>query len=138
MAVLPWPLPLPSSLSGWSRSRWFWPGLLFSYCLLVFWLSSRPMLPAPELFRWQDKLYHAIGYAVMAGLAWASFRPYLSLRALLWCVPLFCLIYGISDEFHQSFVPERRADIADVAADLFGALLLTVVRWRGEFKGSSR
>ncbi|MCA9424620.1 MAG: VanZ family protein, partial [Candidatus Omnitrophica bacterium] len=33
-------------------------------------------------------------------------------------------LYGISDEFHQSFVPERTSDIFDWFADLVGASLL--------------
>ena len=31
-------------------------------------------------------------------------------------------LYGISDEIHQSFVPFREAEVADVVADMIGAL----------------
>lgn len=34
----------------------------------------------------------------------------------------FCVIYAISDEIHQYFVPDRVCDIADVAVDTLGAL----------------
>ncbi len=30
-------------------------------------------------------------------------------------------LYGISDEIHQSFVPFREAEVADVIADILGA-----------------
>ena len=30
-------------------------------------------------------------------------------------------LYGISDEVHQSFVPFREAEVADVIADMLGA-----------------
>ena len=30
-------------------------------------------------------------------------------------------LYGISDEFHQIFVPERTAEIADAVCDFFGS-----------------
>jgi len=30
-------------------------------------------------------------------------------------------LYGISDEIHQSFVPFREAEVADVIADMLGA-----------------
>ena len=31
--------------------------------------------------------------------------------------------YGMTDEYHQRFVAMRESDIADVAADAFGALV---------------
>jgi VanZ family protein len=34
---------------------------------------------------------------------------------------LFCIVYAISDEFHQLFVPGRGAQISDVIIDSFGA-----------------
>ncbi len=34
---------------------------------------------------------------------------------------LSATLYGISDEIHQSFVPFREADVADVIADTIGA-----------------
>jgi VanZ family protein len=42
-------------------------------------------------------------------------------------IVLFCIIYGISDEFHQSFIPGRFPNIWDVLADGLGAL--RVVGW---------
>ena len=36
---------------------------------------------------------------------------------------LLAIVYGVSDEWHQSFVPERSADAADVLADAIGALV---------------
>jgi len=79
------------------------------------------MLPVPMMFNMQDKLMHACAYAVMAGLCWMSFCHRFSLPVLRAIVPLFCLCYGISDEWHQSFIPGRDASIGDVAADLTGA-----------------
>jgi VanZ family protein len=35
--------------------------------------------------------------------------------------------YGVSDEWHQSFVPTRHADIRDLRADAWGAFAATVV-----------
>jgi VanZ family protein len=32
-------------------------------------------------------------------------------------------LYGLSDEWHQSFVPARYAEAGDVLADLLGGLL---------------
>ena len=35
---------------------------------------------------------------------------------------VFCLLYAISDEVHQYFVPGRSGQVSDVALDTFGAL----------------
>ena len=32
-----------------------------------------------------------------------------------------CILYGIGDEFHQSFIPGRFASVADLIADTLGA-----------------
>jgi VanZ family protein len=43
---------------------------------------------------------------------------------------LLCLLYGMSDEFHQSFVPDRTPSVLDVAADTIGACIGIVIRTR--------
>jgi VanZ family protein len=43
---------------------------------------------------------------------------------------LFCLLFGISDEFHQAFIPGRVVSAWDVAADSFGALLVVCLWYR--------
>jgi VanZ family protein len=37
--------------------------------------------------------------------------------------------YGVSDEFHQRFVPGRTADVRDVAADAIGASAAALGAW---------
>jgi VanZ family protein len=72
-----------------------------------------------------DKLAHALVYGVLAATAIFAFsaryresRPAMAMVA----TTLFCLCYGISDEFHQSFVPGRNPSGFDVLADACGAL----------------
>ena len=36
---------------------------------------------------------------------------------------LFCILYGVSDEIHQMFVPHRYADLTDVLSDAAGAAI---------------
>jgi VanZ family protein len=40
-------------------------------------------------------------------------------------VIIFCLLYGVSDEFHQSFIANRSPDPLDLIADVFGAALVS-------------
>ena len=50
-------------------------------------------------------------------------QKYLLNSRVFWAVFLFCLFYGISDEFHQSFVIGRVSDWKDVLADTIGGSL---------------
>ena len=43
-------------------------------------------------------------------------------RFLLLLLIVFCIVYGISDEIHQIFVPSRSSDIFDVIADSIGSI----------------
>ena len=42
---------------------------------------------------------------------------------------VIAVLYGVSDEFHQSFVPGRTPDAADVLADAVGAALALTAAW---------
>jgi VanZ family protein len=95
--------------------------LLF-YCAVIYWLSDQPSLPLPMLFEYQDKLHHFTAYFIMGVLAWRNFRHYVASPVTLKIVSiLFCSLYGISDEWHQSFVVGRTADSLDWVADTLGA-----------------
>lgn len=101
---------------------------LIAYCGLIYWLSDQPSLPVPMLFPHQDKLHHAIAYSIMAVLAWRNLKPIIKRPYLLILMSVFfCSFYGLSDEWHQSFIKGRQADIVDWLADTVGALLATLV-----------
>jgi VanZ family protein len=77
-----------------------------------------------------DKSWHGIGYAILCGAllrALAAGR----LHGVTWtraaAAVILTTLYGISDEFHQSFVPGRSPDRVDVAADFLGAALAVAV-----------
>jgi VanZ family protein len=90
--------------------------------LFIFAASSVPGSQVPG--RLWDKLAHSLVYAALgmfyllplargrlSGVTW---------RAVAGAIALSCL-YGISDEFHQRFVPDRTPDVMDVVADTIGA-----------------
>ena len=96
---------------------------------LIFAISSmkQPPLPMPE-FEWLtiDKLYHFIEYAILGGLLTRAFvkaRPSAVPSKLIWFVAaVLSILYGASDEWHQTFVPGRFATLADWVADVFGSI----------------
>ncbi|MBI4595389.1 MAG: VanZ family protein [Candidatus Tectomicrobia bacterium] len=99
---------------------------VIAYGGFIFYLSSRP---APEFlpsFNASDKLYHTAAYVVMCMLWRWAFQPYRSFnyhgKAWAWAIGL-TILYGISDEIHQSFIPSREADVLDVLSDALGAFL---------------
>jgi VanZ family protein len=77
------------------------------------------------------KAAHFTEYAILALLAARAFRT--SSRELLrqrwfWISLLFVVVYALSDEYHQSFVPSRTASIYDSMIDSAGGL--TALVWR--------
>ncbi|HHD82679.1 MAG TPA: VanZ family protein [Bacteroidetes bacterium] len=110
---------------------------LVLYCSFIFWLSSKPTLPAPMLFTHQDKIFHMGAYFIMGILAWRFFNDLFAKPIIVFLVSLcFSSIYGISDEWHQSHVPGREADILDWLADTLGAItaLVAIQLTRRKFK----
>ena len=101
--------------------------LLTLYCSLIYWLSNQQTLPSPDLFDNEDKFQHLLAYFVMGLFAWRAFGHYISRRERLSVVCFsFCLVYGLSDEWHQSFVVGRDASALDWLADSIGGLLATI------------
>lgn len=94
------------------------------FCLVIFLLSSIPgsSIPFPKRF---NKLYHFLEYAVLGALLFPAVRSSFGLggaKAVMVAFA-FSLLYGISDEWYQSFVPGRFASLGDVVADGLGGLL---------------
>jgi VanZ family protein len=103
---------------------------LLLYCLFIYWLSDQSTLKSPFDFGfdYQDKLYHAGAYAIMGLLAWRSFKHLVSSPIILALLSIaFCSLYGLSDEWHQSFIAGRESDSADWVADSSGALLAVML-----------
>ncbi len=92
----------------------------------IFYLSSRSRLPDVGIhFNSMDKVEHAIAYAGWAfifSMAARATWPRLGFLAGAGVAWLAGTSYGASDEIHQIFVPDRTADVADLAADAAGAL----------------
>jgi len=113
------------------RSVMFHRFLAASWMAMIFGLSSQSRLPAQALFSGQDKWEHGLAYALLSWLLAGAFAlrgalpPARATAALLLTV-----FYGVGDEWHQSFVSGRTADVGDVIADTAGALFTAACLWR--------
>lgn len=86
-------------------------------------------------FTWDDKVQHAFAYGTLALLTYQVAMAALSRRMAR--LPLMALVfawvalYGLSDEWHQSFVAGRDASGWDLLADAVGgALVLAAIALR--------
>lgn len=106
---------------------------LVSYCAIIYYISSLPSPPTPDLgFEWGDKIIHAGAFGLMGLLAIRAARWFAEGKMLIrWIIlgVIFCIIYAALDELHQSYVPGRDADIMDWVADTTGAILAGVGVW---------
>jgi len=80
--------------------------------------------------RLPDTLTHGTGYLALGLLVSRAAsgglgRRLSSGRAVV--VVILCTLYGVSDEFHQSFVAGRDASVWDVVKDFGGATLATLL-----------
>jgi VanZ family protein len=100
--------------------------LLLWMALLTYW-SNQPALPidqpsvANALHNLQHRIAHLFAYGLLGLLAYGAIpegtpkRPLLALG--------IASAFGITDEFHQSFIPGRRAAIDDWLLDTAAAAL---------------
>jgi VanZ family protein len=97
---------------------------LIVYLVLVFYMSSGPV-HSPVLKAIRDYILHGAEYCGLYILVFRAIHEGLHSkpgRGGYWLAALLTVLYGISDEFHQSFVPTREASLRDVMADGAGAM----------------
>lgn len=122
---------------GLRPAAWRLWGPVAAWMAVIFAASSRPVpVPVAQVPDWMS---HAAAYAVLAVLACRALagglrRPVPARAAALAVVLSF--LYGVTDEAHQSFVPGRFPEAADLLKNLAGAaagaLACAVPRPRGE------
>ena len=74
------------------------------------------------------KLAHFSEYAVLLSVIYWGTKRWIKVepRHLMTWVLTFVIIFAISDEFHQSFVPGRTSQLLDVMIDSAGASVMAI------------
>ena len=90
---------------------------------MLFGFSSLSTLPSPP----QGFSFYDVHVAAYAGLGALTARATAKgLRSVSWRAVLVAIVistlYGVSDEYHQRFVPGRTFDVLDMLADLIGSV----------------
>jgi len=102
----------------------FWlPPILWG--LVIFSFSSFKVGTATEIY-WKDfiikKTAHVIEYGILATLLYrAMVNSDIEKKKAIWLSILIAFLYGLTDEFHQSFTPGREPHLRDVIIDTIGA-----------------
>lgn len=107
--------------------RWI-PALLMMG--VIFWISSTPGSNLPDFGVFENLVEtggHFLGYVLLA-------QAYLfaigDQEAKAWWIAGFlAILYGISDEIHQSFVPGRDTSMIDLGVDALGISLSLLARY---------
>ena len=113
---------LPSEI--WLLIKYWAP--VFLYCGIIVYLSSQshPSQHLPSfLFGMSDKLLHALEYGILGILLYRAFHQTTRATGSIILSIICVVVFGISDEMHQWFVPNRQAELWDLLADTIGATL---------------
>ncbi|WNQ13628.1 VanZ family protein [Paenibacillus aurantius] len=99
---------------------------------LIFYFSSRTGDELDSVLPFFQHLFpgmkgfdggHFVAYFLLALTYLWSFRTPRPPWVVKAAVVLLCLLYGVTDEFHQMFVPKRSPDFHDLRNDGIGAAL---------------
>lgn len=96
---------------------WAWWLAAAGWMAVIFRMSALPGSQVPGRL---GSFGHFGGYAVLGLLVCMALGG--TARKDVAMAVLICAVYGLTDEFHQSFVPGRSPDVFDWGVDTLGAL----------------
>jgi len=104
--------------------RFWFPVILYSG--IIFYVSSIPNVTTPLQKIYFDKILHVLeylpfGFLVARGIHGTKLS--ISGRMLVIGVGMATIMFGASDEYHQSFVAGRNSGIPDLIGDTIGGVV---------------
>ena len=110
-----------------NKFTYYWLPLL-AYLGIIFYFSSIPeicLIESIPQFILKDKLLHILEYLILSILFYRTLNQYQNLKHYSFILAVtFSALYGLTDEFHQLFVPGRIFSVLDLFADLVGSSLI--------------
>jgi len=105
--------------------------IIVDFIMAVFNLSKNNLETVAFIVR---KLAHFTEYFVLGLLTINAFKYYIKDKLLMYSI-IFVLIYAVSDEIHQAFIPGRASMIMDTLIDSLGGLVgIITYRWKMKLK----
>ncbi len=111
------------------RAVWVWgPAVvLMMLIFLVSDISEPPQTSGLSAANAHGIVYAVLGALMLRGVAGGRWDR-VTIRSTVGAVALTAA-YGITDEWHQSFVPARMAELQDLMADTVGAVIGVMIVW---------
>jgi VanZ family protein len=106
------------------RYVWYWIPVI-GYMAIIWFISSMSIVSHGGISV-SDKILHMIEFFILAYLVFYAVANTISPRYAYVVAILGTAVYGIIDEFHQSFVPSRAFSYLDMLADAIGGLFVLV------------
>ena len=98
---------------------------------IIFFLSTLPEWVTPGRYILPDKICHAGEYFILAFLILFFLLRSTRWRfsTIFWITLAWVVVYGLSDEIHQLYVPTRQFEVGDLVADACGVIVLFLIIW---------
>ena len=97
--------------------------------IAIFYISSLTFTGTPkEGFAYLPIIYHFLAFASLCAFLLISLiKGNKSKKRLIWIGIIIAIVYGISDEIHQLFVPGRSGNFQDVLTDSAGVIVAGII-----------
>ena len=104
--------------------------------IIIFYVSSLTFAPGPlRGFPWKPIAYHFYAFLFLAAFLLISLnRGKIENKKFIFIAIIIALVYGVSDEFHQLFVPGRACSFSDFLTDSAGILFASTLYLLLRFK----
>ena len=102
------------------------------WCSIIFYLSSFSIPFVKAGFFDYTIIGHMIEFGVLAFFMWQAVAFSFKVKerkVFLWSA-ILAILYAISDEIHQYFVPLRHGSIMDVLFDTAGIIIVLLIIWK--------
>jgi len=101
---------------------------------VIFAVSGTPSDEIPKVEGWDVLLKkggHMVAYAILTVLLLRALETHTPTRKAAWLAVGIAVLYAMTDEYHQTFVPGRSGTLVDLLVDAAGAALglWLVHRW---------
>lgn len=115
---------------------WFY---VILWCGIIFFFSHIPYLRVEQLGIWDfvfRKVVHISEYCILVILILRAFflTTGLAVSKIYFLSTLLSILYAISDEIHQYFVPGRNCSVYDVLVDTVGIVIGIFLWHKSKYK----